>query len=97
MEEKKPYYESARIIESDKLSEYVSNPEDLAELKQDQDLVMQAKCWGTLNQGLLRKGIEEVRHEFASAAIRSWNEVNPFLLLFLTCYLLSLLQSENSD
>merc|ERR1711991_175064 len=73
------HYEAALIIKSVALAKYVKNPEDLSELSEcfgdDSDVVLHAKCWGSCNQGMLRKGIEEVSREFHNLAVRHWHEL----------------------
>ena len=73
------YYEAALIIESAALSKYVNNHEDLANLSEsygnDNSVILQAKCWGSRNQGMLRKGTEEVAKEFHNLAVRHWHEI----------------------
>lgn len=69
------YWEAATCIDNEEVSKYCKDAEVIAEYSQDQKKYFAAKCYGVLNQGMLRKGNNQVNASNVQKYIRCWTEL----------------------
>jgi hypothetical protein len=69
------HWEAATCINNEEISKYCKDNEVIAEYGQDQKKYFAAKCYGVLNQGMLRKGSVQVNSSNVQKYIRTWTEL----------------------
>lgn len=67
--------DAVTVIHNEEVSKYIVDPEVYKEYSQEPDQYFSARCWGLLNQGLLRGARETVTRERNATLKRMWNEL----------------------
>lgn len=66
---------AAKVLEDDKISQFIPNAEVAEETYPGLDSIYCARSWGLLNQGLFRAGVKSIRDDYQSKATRNFNEL----------------------
>jgi hypothetical protein len=69
------YMEAARVLESDAVYHYITDPEVRAEYEINPKELLNAQCWATLNQGMVRKGRTTLAAQSQSNVTKQWAEL----------------------
>jgi len=69
------HYEAAKMIEGNLIANYIQDEEIRLEHAANPKLIYHAFCWGSKNQGMLRKGKETFRKECLERYHKDWNEL----------------------
>lgn len=69
------HMEAAKMIEDNHVSRFIVDPEVQAEFAANPKQIYNAYCWGTLNQGLLRKAKDILRKQDIDRFRKEWAEL----------------------
>jgi hypothetical protein len=69
------YISAAEIIEKNAVVSYITDEEIKAQYIVDEKDLLNANTWGTLNQGMLRKGRNNLQKEFLGEVKNQWNDL----------------------